>query len=91
VIVGAGPAGVRAAQTLVAHGLRPVVIDEAPRAGGQIYRRPPAGLAQRTARTLYGFESKRADACTRPSTAAGPHRPPARQPRVERAGRSSST
>jgi hydrogen cyanide synthase HcnB len=62
VIVGAGPAGVRAAQTLVAHGLRPVVIDEAPRAGGQIYRRPPAGLAQRTARTLYGFESKRADA-----------------------------
>ncbi|MFS2167574.1 NAD(P)-binding protein, partial [Variovorax sp. Varisp62] len=31
VIVGAGPAGVRAAQTLVAHGLRPVVIDEAPR------------------------------------------------------------
>jgi NADPH-dependent 2,4-dienoyl-CoA reductase/sulfur reductase-like enzyme len=62
VIVGAGPAGVRAAQTLVAHGLRPVVIDEASRAGGQIYRRPPARLAQRTARTLYGFESKRADA-----------------------------
>lgn len=62
VIVGAGPAGVRAAQTLVAHGLRPVVIDEASRAGGQIYRRPPASLAQRTARTLYGFESKRADA-----------------------------
>lgn len=61
VIVGAGPAGVRAAQTLVAHGLRPTVIDEASRAGGQIYRRPPAGLAQRTARTLYGFESKRAD------------------------------
>lgn len=62
VIVGAGPAGVRAAQTLVAHGLRPVVIDEAPRAGGQIYRRPPVGLAQRTTKTLYGFESKRADA-----------------------------
>ncbi|MBT2333383.1 FAD-dependent oxidoreductase [Variovorax paradoxus] len=62
VIVGAGPAGVRAAQTLVAHGLRPVVIDEASRAGGQIYRRPPAGLAQRSVRTLYGFESKRADA-----------------------------
>ncbi|MDQ0083650.1 NADPH-dependent 2,4-dienoyl-CoA reductase/sulfur reductase-like enzyme [Variovorax boronicumulans] len=61
-IVGAGPAGVRAAQTLVAHGLRAVVIDEASRAGGQIYRRPPASLAQRTARTLYGFESKRADA-----------------------------
>jgi len=36
VIVGAGPAGVRAAQTLVAHGLKPAVIDEASRAGGQI-------------------------------------------------------
>ena len=31
VIVGAGPAGIRAAQTLVAHGMRPVVVDEAPR------------------------------------------------------------
>ena len=42
VIVGAGPAGIRAAQTLVAQGLRPVVIDEAPRWGGQLYRQPPA-------------------------------------------------
>ena len=31
VIVGAGPAGIRAAQTLAAQGLRPVVLDEAPR------------------------------------------------------------
>jgi hydrogen cyanide synthase HcnB len=61
VIVGAGPAGVRAAQTLVAHGLRPVVIDEAPRAGGQIYRRQPPQFG-RSSRTLYGFEAKRADA-----------------------------
>jgi len=60
VIVGAGPAGVRAAQTLVAHGLRPVVIDEAPRWGGQIYRQPPAGF-ERNKRTLYGFEAARAD------------------------------
>jgi len=62
VIVGAGPAGVRAAQALVAHGLRPVVIDEASRAGGQIYRQPPASLAQRSAQALYGFEAGRADA-----------------------------
>lgn len=62
VIVGAGPAGVRAAQALVAHGLRPVVIDEAPRAGGQIYRRPPVSLAERSAQALYGFEARRADA-----------------------------
>jgi len=62
VIVGAGPAGVRAAQALVAHGLRPLVIDEASRAGGQIYRRPPANFIQRTAATLYGFEASRANA-----------------------------
>jgi hydrogen cyanide synthase HcnB len=61
VIVGAGPAGVRAAQTLVTHGVRPVVIDEAPRWGGQIYRQPPAGF-ERSKRVLYGFESGRADA-----------------------------
>src|SRR2546422_11021893 len=56
VIVGAGPAGVRAAQTLVAHGVRPVLIDEAPRWGGQIYRQPPPGFT-RPKRTLYGFEA----------------------------------
>jgi NADPH-dependent 2,4-dienoyl-CoA reductase/sulfur reductase-like enzyme len=61
VIVGAGPAGMRAAQTLVAHGLRPVVIDEAARAGGQIYRRPPAGF-MRSPGQLYGFEAGRATA-----------------------------
>lgn len=61
VIVGAGPAGVRAAQALVAHGLRPVLIDEAPRAGGQIYRRPPAHF-RRTAAALYGTEAARATA-----------------------------
>ena len=33
VIVGAGPAGIRAAQTLLAHGVRPVLIDEAARFG----------------------------------------------------------
>ncbi|WP_411877889.1 FAD-dependent oxidoreductase [Polaromonas sp. YR568] len=61
VIVGAGPAGVRAAQALVAHGVRPVVVDEAPRWGGQIYRQPPAGFT-RPKEALYGFEAGRADA-----------------------------
>jgi NADPH-dependent 2,4-dienoyl-CoA reductase/sulfur reductase-like enzyme len=61
VVIGAGPAGVRAAQTLVAHGVRPVVIDEAARAGGQIYRRPPGNFG-RTAQTLYGLEAGRAAA-----------------------------
>ena len=35
VIVGAGPAGTRAAEALVRAGLRPVVIDEGDRSGGQ--------------------------------------------------------
>ncbi|VVD61848.1 FAD/NAD(P)-dependent oxidoreductase [Pandoraea fibrosis] len=63
VIVGAGPAGIRAAQTLVAAGLRPVVLDENIRWGGQIYRQPPAGAGfTRTKRALYGFEAAKADA-----------------------------
>ena len=61
VIVGAGPAGVRAAQTLVAAGLRPIVIDENSRAGGQIYRQPPPGFV-RSKKTLYGFEAAKAEA-----------------------------
>lgn len=60
-VVGAGPAGVRAVERLVAAGLSPVWIDEAPDGGGRIYQRPPAALA-RDARTLYGFEAKRATA-----------------------------
>ncbi len=61
VIVGAGPAGIRAAQTLVAHGVRPVLLDEAARGGGQIYRRQPANF-KRSAVKLYGFEARKANA-----------------------------
>lgn len=61
VIVGAGPAGMRAAETLVAAGLRPVVIDEAGASGGQIYRRQP-GNFRRTYRKLYGFDETKAAA-----------------------------
>jgi NADPH-dependent 2,4-dienoyl-CoA reductase/sulfur reductase-like enzyme len=59
VIVGAGPAGIRAAETLVAHGLRPVVIDEGNQVGGQIYRQQPASFGRAKA-DLYGFETDRA-------------------------------
>lgn len=59
VIVGAGPAGIRAAQTLVTAGLCPVLVDEAPRSGGQIYRRPPASV-KRSYKDLYGFEAAKA-------------------------------
>jgi NADPH-dependent 2,4-dienoyl-CoA reductase/sulfur reductase-like enzyme len=60
-IVGAGPAGIRAAEALVAAGLRPLVVDEAPACGGQIYRQRlvPDG---RTAKDLYGSEAQKAEA-----------------------------
>ena len=60
IVVGAGPAGVRAAEALVAAGLRPIVIDEGRRDGGQIYRRQPENFA-RPAATLYGTEAGRAE------------------------------
>ncbi|WP_397451140.1 FAD-dependent oxidoreductase [Pseudomonas sp. NA-150] len=64
VIVGAGPAGIRAAQTLLAHGVAPCLIDEAARGGGQIYRRQPANF-QRSPHKLYGFEASKAEAIHR--------------------------
>jgi NADPH-dependent 2,4-dienoyl-CoA reductase/sulfur reductase-like enzyme len=60
-IVGAGPAGIRAAETLVAAGLHPIVIDEGGRAGGQIYRRPPEGFT-RHPNDLYDSEAGKASA-----------------------------
>ena len=60
VIIGAGPAGIRAAQTLVKYGLRPVILDEATRWGGQIYRQQPQNF-QRTSKQLYGFDADRAE------------------------------
>ena len=61
IVVGAGPAGVRCAQTLVEAGLRPIVIDEGRRDGGQIYRRQPEGF-KRTHAVLYGSEADKAQA-----------------------------
>jgi NADPH-dependent 2,4-dienoyl-CoA reductase/sulfur reductase-like enzyme len=59
VVVGTGPSGVRAAETLSRSGLRPIVVDESPTDGGQIYRRQPVGF-HRTYATLYGTEARRA-------------------------------
>ncbi len=58
-VVGAGPAGIRAAERLVRSGLRPIVVDEGARAGGQIYRRPPEGFT-RPPEKLYGSEAGKA-------------------------------
>ena len=60
VVIGAGPAGVRAAQALVEAGVRPVLIDEALRDGGQIYRRQPDGFTRSYAK-LYGSEAAKAE------------------------------
>jgi NADPH-dependent 2,4-dienoyl-CoA reductase/sulfur reductase-like enzyme len=63
-VVGAGPAGIRAAQALVATGLRPLVVDEAPACGGQIYRQRLVP-DERSARALYGSEAHKAEALHR--------------------------
>jgi len=60
-IIGAGPAGLRAAAALVASGLRPILLNEAPEPGGQIYRRPPPALRDALAPAeLYGPDANRA-------------------------------
>ncbi|MFT4192414.1 MAG: FAD-dependent oxidoreductase, partial [Comamonas sp.] len=64
VVVGTGPAGVRAAQALVQAGLRPIVVDESRRDGGQIYRRQPEGFTRPYAK-LYGSEADKAQALHR--------------------------
>lgn len=61
VIIGAGPAGIRAAQCLVHAGLRPLVLDEAARCGGQIYRRPLIDDG-RSYQSRYGSEAVKAKA-----------------------------
>jgi NADPH-dependent 2,4-dienoyl-CoA reductase/sulfur reductase-like enzyme len=72
IVIGAGPAGVRAAQALVEAGLRPTVVDEGRRDGGQIYRRQPEGF-KRSYETLYGTEAGRAAALHRDFDALRPH------------------
>lgn len=60
VIVGNGPAGTRAAETLCRAGCRDItVVSEAPASGGQIYRRQPPGFS-RDAKALYGDDSDKA-------------------------------
>jgi NADPH-dependent 2,4-dienoyl-CoA reductase/sulfur reductase-like enzyme len=58
VIIGAGPAGIRAAETISRAGLVPILIDEAPRAGGQGYRTPASGISIDTHK-LMGSQSKK--------------------------------
>lgn len=61
VIVGAGPAGIRAAEVLTHFRLPVVLIDEAPKGGGQIYRQAPDAF-RRPYSARYGFEANKARA-----------------------------
>ncbi len=61
-VLGAGPAGVAAALEAVALGLSVVLLDEAPAAGGQVYRAPAVGET--------GDEDGRAGAALRATLAA---------------------
>src|SRR5258706_36785 len=60
IIGGAGPAGVRCAEALLAAGVRPTPVDESRRDGGQIYRRQPETFSRPYAK-LYGTEAARAE------------------------------
>lgn len=59
VVVGTGPAGIRATLELVNAGLRPIVVDEGSASGGQIYRRQPSNFSRPPAE-LYGTETNKA-------------------------------
>jgi thioredoxin reductase/bacterioferritin-associated ferredoxin len=49
VVIGAGPAGANAALEACRQGLRCLLVDEAPAAGGQVWRAPPGGFVRRKA------------------------------------------
>ncbi|GAA1360573.1 FAD/NAD(P)-dependent oxidoreductase [Streptomyces beijiangensis] len=53
VVIGAGPAGIAAALAAADAGVRVTIVDSAPQAGGQFYRRPAAGLGARRPQALH--------------------------------------
>lgn len=69
VIIGAGPAGMSAAITAMEAGLRTVVLDEQPRAGGQIYRN--VSVAPPTVAALLGPDYRQGGELVRRFVASG--------------------
>ncbi len=65
VIIGAGPAGIAAAHTLAEAGKRPMVIDEARYAGGQIFRQAEPLIDELDQPHRYGLDGRRAKAFRR--------------------------
>jgi len=60
---------VRCAEALARSGVTPIVVDEAERPGGQVYRQPPAA-SEPASSAMYGFEAKKAEAIHRAIDAA---------------------
>ncbi|MDN3025351.1 FAD-dependent oxidoreductase [Streptomyces sp. S.PB5] len=52
-VIGAGPAGLAATIVAASRGVRVTLIDSAPQAGGQFYRRPAPGLGARRPQALH--------------------------------------
>lgn len=71
-VIGAGPAGVRATEQLLAYGVHPTLIDEASAGGGQVYRQAPVPL-RRSYKELYGFDANRAKRIHNSLEAFKPH------------------
>lgn len=59
VVVGAGPAGIRAVEQLVRAGVSPIWIEEGADGGGRVTQRPPAEFSRSNA-ALYGADAGRA-------------------------------
>lgn len=95
-IVGAGPAGLAAAAVLREHGVSVTIIDEQPRAGGQILRQPPRTFAverwlpgklyDRVKRALQSLEERTDVDWCMSSCVLGIFRPSAFRVRAERSG-----
>ena len=95
-IVGAGPAGLGAAAILRQHGVSVTIIDEQPRAGGQILRQPPrtfsvarwlpGKLYDRVKRALTSMNERTDVDWCMSSSVLGIFRPSAFRVRAERSG-----
>ena len=96
VIVGAGPAGLGAAAILREHGVSVTIIDEQPRAGGQILRQPPrtftverwlpGKLYDHSKRALQSMDERTDVDWRLSSSVLGIFRPSAFRVRAERSG-----
>jgi D-hydroxyproline dehydrogenase subunit alpha len=69
-VIGAGPAGLAAAEVAAGHGLRTVLVDERPTPGGQVYRRPGQGFRVHSPARL-GRDYQRGLALAQNASAAG--------------------